>query len=259
MAAGDAKELKRLQRITDPKAVWGQYRELESKFSQGGLVKIPGPKATDEEKAAFRKAVGVPEKPDDYLGKLTLPEGKVLGDADKPLAESFVKALHPAGATPEVVSAAINWYQDFQEQQASDQFNADEDFRSQSRQALETDWGPSMGRNIAAISTVFSAVPGGADIADRILTGRTSDGRLIGDDPAITKWLAGLALEINPLATVVPASADQLKAVGDRLAELRKLSGKDGSEYWNGPNAKKLQTEFAELLAANNKAKARAA
>src|SRR5690606_21070207 len=45
IAAGDKKvydkELKRLQRIADPSGIYGMYRELEGKFTSGGLVKVP--------------------------------------------------------------------------------------------------------------------------------------------------------------------------------------------------------------------------
>src|SRR5574342_335296 len=61
-AAGDKKrynqELKRLQRITDPVGVYGMYREMESKFTSGGLIKLPGKDAKPEEVEAFHKALG---------------------------------------------------------------------------------------------------------------------------------------------------------------------------------------------------------
>ena len=44
-----AKELRRLQRFADPAAVYGTARALESRLSEGGLVKIPGRNASAEE------------------------------------------------------------------------------------------------------------------------------------------------------------------------------------------------------------------
>ena len=53
------------------------YAELEKKVGQA--ITIPSEKASAEEVAAFRKAVGVPEKPEDYkLDKVELPDGKEL-------------------------------------------------------------------------------------------------------------------------------------------------------------------------------------
>ena len=265
MANGDAKELKRLQRFTDPSAIYGSFREMEARFGQGGLIKAPGPKATPEEKAAFHKALGVPEKPEAYLEKIALSDGKVLGDADKPIAEAFAKAIHPAGATQEVVSAAVDWYLGHQEQQAAAQYDQDVAFKNEGTDALKGEWGSSFNSNINAIPTLFGKAPGGANPNDeagvmfRLLNGRTADGKVIGNDPDVLRWLASTALEVNPFATVVPVSADQAKAASDRLAELRKLSGKQDSEYWVGPKAKGLQEEFQKLLEAEQRAKSRAA
>jgi len=92
ISAGDKKiydrELKRLSRITDPAGMYGMYRELEGKFSEGGLTKIPGPDASDDDRAAFWRQLGVPEKPEDYFDGLKLANDAVLGDLDKPVAEA---------------------------------------------------------------------------------------------------------------------------------------------------------------------------
>ena len=44
-----AKELKRLERLSDPTAVFGMYRDLEAKFSEGGLIKVPKEGASEDE------------------------------------------------------------------------------------------------------------------------------------------------------------------------------------------------------------------
>lgn len=36
------KEMKRLERFTDPSALYGQYREAEAKLTSGTLMKVPG-------------------------------------------------------------------------------------------------------------------------------------------------------------------------------------------------------------------------
>jgi hypothetical protein len=50
------------------------YLELEGKL--GAAITVPGDDATDEEKAAYRTKIGVPEKPENYsFEKIELPEG----------------------------------------------------------------------------------------------------------------------------------------------------------------------------------------
>jgi hypothetical protein len=258
-----AKELKRLQRFTDPPSVYGSYRELDGRFSEGGLVKIPGKDAKPEEVAAFNKAMGVPEKPEEYLGALALPGGKVLGDADKPIAESFAKAMHPLGLTPAQMSGAVAWRFEELEREAAAQFEADQTFRSESEGALKKDWGAAFDANTRSITSLFASAPGGADAAKedglmaRVLGGRTTDGRVIGDDPDVVRWFAALAREINPAATLVPATGgDSMKSIEAEIADIEKLMRTDRGAYFKD-QAK--QDRYRELIAARDKIKGRQA
>jgi hypothetical protein len=49
------------------------YREAEHAIRNGGKFNVPGDDAKPEEVAAYHKAIGVPEKAEDYT--ITLPEG----------------------------------------------------------------------------------------------------------------------------------------------------------------------------------------
>lgn len=244
-----AKELKRLGRMTDPTAVYGSFRELDSKFSEGGLIKKPGKDAKPEEIAAFNKALGVPDTPEDLIKAVKLADGKVLGDNDRPLAEAFAKVAQAKGYTPDQYSTAVDFLLTQQEVAAIQQYNDDKAFRAESETGLKQEFGPSYEASIKSISGVFVSAPGGANPDDegslmgRLLGGRTTDGRIIGDDPVITKWLASLALEINPAATIIPSGSGE--TAQSRLEEIRKLRRTDPDKY----NAdKKMQEEEVKLI-----------
>lgn len=213
------KELKRLKQLTSPGAVWAKAAELESKFGAGGLLKMPGPKASDEEKSAFNKAMGIPESPDGYLDKIKLANNRVLGDADKPVIESFAKAVHPAGATPAVVNAATDWWFNFQQEQADRQAEADDTFMRQAEIDLRKEWGGSYKATTSAIATMLADAP--PEVRDYFAGGRAGDGRKTGNDPAMLKWLGGLALELYPAAANY---GDGGGAGSDRLTEIRKIA-----------------------------------
>lgn len=66
------------------------YRALEQKLA--GMVGIPGEDADDETLQRFRRALGVPETPDDY--QIALKDPAVWPDAD------VNRRLHEAGFTP---------------------------------------------------------------------------------------------------------------------------------------------------------------
>lgn len=266
IAAGDKKvydkELKRLQRIADPSGVYGMYRELEGKFTSGGLVKVPGKDASDDEKKAFWKQLGVPEKPEEYFDKIQLKDGAVLGDADKPLVDSFTKAVHQAGATPQFVEAALNWYLDLQEQQAAELDETDEAFRIESERVLKEEFGPAFKRRTNAIASIFATAPGGTDINNesslfaRLMGGRTADGRIIGNDPDMVRWLSSLVSEINPAATVVESGDNSGRTIDEEIAAIERRMKEDRRGYFKD---EAMQARYRELLQAREKVRARGA
>jgi hypothetical protein len=80
--------------------------DLEQKV--GNAVVVPGEKATLEERAAYRKAMGVPDKPEDYkLEDLKLPIPKeILAKIDKSLKET----AHGLNLTPTQVNGLRSWH-----------------------------------------------------------------------------------------------------------------------------------------------------
>jgi hypothetical protein len=264
-AAGDDKafkrELKRLERISDVKSIWGMYRELESKFTSGGLVKIPGKDAKPEDIAAFHKAMGVPEKPEEYFKDIKLENGAVIGEADKPLADAFAQAVHKVGAPPAVVNAAMNWYFQHQEEQAAALDEADDEFKSTSISELKDEYGAGFKRMSNSVRSLFATAPGGSDIENdqslisRVLGGRTADGKVIGNDPQIFRWLVGMAQEINPSVTVVEDGDQSGQSIEDEIKTLEKRMKDDRRGYFKDEAA---QARYRDLLTARDKIRARA-
>lgn len=261
-SAGDEKaykrELKRLQGVTDPAGMYGMYRELESKFTSGGLIKKPGKDAKPEEVSEFHKAIGVPEKVEDYFKDLKLDNGAVLGDADKPLASAFAEAMHKAGTPAPAVQAALNWYFANQENQAAALDEFDDSFRKESEQQLKEEYGPALKRMTNSVAGLFAAAPGGTDLKNegslyaRLMGGRTADGKLIGNDPDIVRWMVGLVREVNPAATVVEDGAGGGKSIDTEISEIETVMRTDRRRY-----DKDLAPRYAQLLAAREKIQAR--
>jgi hypothetical protein len=264
LSAGDkkiyAKELRRLERITDPAGIYGMYREAESRLTSGGLIKVPGKDAKPEEVAEYHKALGVPEKPEDYLKAMTLENGAVIGEADKPLLDGVLAAMHKSGAPPAAVNAMVNWYYAEQEKQAADLDEADDAFRREAEQALKEEFGASFKRSVNAIAPLFATAPGGTDISNdqslyaRLMGGRTADGRVIGNDPDMVRFLIGLAREVNPAATLTEDGDQSGKSIDDELADIQKLRTTEPKRYWSAS----VQARELELITAQQKLRARA-
>lgn len=257
VAAGDKKayerELKRLERMTDPTALYGTYRELEAKFGKGGLIRIPDEKADEKEVAEFRKAMGYPEKPEEFVDRIELEEGLVLGDDEKETAKSFAEAVHSATTPQEFVNKAVNWQLQNRIQALEALDERDENFRTESEAELKEEFGGSYNRNRNAIASLFTSAPGGSDpgnpesLMSQILTGRTADGNIIGNDPRIVRWLAGLAREVNPAATVIDMGKESTQNIETEIKQIKETMRKDRRAYDKDPA---MQQRYRELLAA---------
>lgn len=264
VAAGDdktyKKELARLGRIADPSGLYGMYRELEGKFTSGNLAKIPGKDATEDEVKAFRKAQGVPEKADDYFENLELDNGAKLGDMDMPVAKEFAAKMHEIGAPPAIMKQAFNWYLERQESEAAQVDQADDTHRKDAEVALKEEFGASFERKTNAIPSLFAQAPGGLDVSNpnalisRFLGGRTTDGRLIGNDPDMVKFLSSLALDVNPAQAVMEDGMGSAKTVDDEIKEIEQSRRDNKAAYFKDEN---LQARYRQLLDARSRIQAK--
>lgn len=250
MAGDDKEAAKRLARFTDPAQVFKSLRSLETKMSSGEYKKPLAETATPEEKATWRKENGLPEKADEYVAKLALPNGLVIGEAEKPVVSELAAVAHESNLDPKAFNGLVAKYYEMQDKARQVQEDADVAFKLESEDALRKDWqGPDFRRNLTAVSNLMATWPEG--LAASVLAGRDPNGRKLGDNPAFIRQLAALATELNPAATLVPAgTTDPGKNVQARIAEIRKISQNEPDRY----NADKaMQAELLELNTANLK------
>lgn len=92
-----------------PSSLVKGYLGLEKKLGAGPdriLVK-PSENATEEELAAFARALGVPESPESY--ELPLPEGAQMDERGKEVLGAFQKTVHGLGLTPDQARGMHEW------------------------------------------------------------------------------------------------------------------------------------------------------
>jgi hypothetical protein len=253
--AGDDKDLQRIvARYTDEAAFGKAHRSLLAKLSSGEYRKALPENATAEEKATWRKENGLPEKADDYVTNLALPSGIVIGEAEKPVVSALAAVAHEGNIDPKAFNGLVSKYYELQDQQRQAQEDADAQYKVTAEDALRKDWqGADYRRNLTAVNNLLATWPEG--VAQSLLGGRGPDGRLLGDNPALIRQLASLALELNPAATLVPSgTTDAGKTVASRLKEIRELRRNDPDKY---ERDKDIQKEELELIEADLKMQAR--
>ena len=246
----DPKIIKRLERYASPKAALDALFAAQTRISSGELKSALKPDATPEEKGRWREENGIPATPAEY--DTTLPNGMVLGDADKVLVDEFLTKAHDSNMHPSQVKETLSWFFDRQEQARVAQDARDLEAEMAGVDELRAEFGPDYRRNVAMAKELLAGAPGG--VADRLLGGRMADGTPIGSDPNVIRWLVGLQRELNPVGTVVPgAGTNAVQAVETEISNMRKLMADHKSEYWKGPSAAKMQARYRELTTALSK------
>ena len=202
---GDSRtSLSRFRNVAD---LGKSYLEAQRLIGQkANIVALPGKDAKPEEVAAYRKALGVPEKVEEYAFKPeTLPDGVEWNDElVKPIAAIAHKHNIPPAAMRELAAA-----------QAEIESKRGEMIGQQLHQELETgkaelqkEWGDSFDKNIVRAATAAKLV--GAD--------PHSPGFR---DPAVVKALFALSQKLSddnfvtsdgqPMTTGGPAAAKDIQ------------------------------------------------
>lgn len=244
IAGTDEKGLKQLERYASPADIWNKARALEQKISSGEYKSAtPYPdKGTPEQQAEWRKLNGVPEAPDKY--DLNLGDGVVIGEADKPIVDEFLKAMHAANMPNGLAKPAIQWYLDFAEKQAEALYENDQKAKTDFEDALRPEWGNEYRANIQSINNMLAMAPNG--LAERLLNARMADGTPFGSDPDTMRWLVSLSREINPIPSLTGMGQDQsLTKVEDRIKDIENTMRTDRAKY---NKDEKMQEEYRQLL-----------
>jgi len=252
LAGDDKAYLKTLERFSDPTALAKSYREMQAKQSQM-RAPPPGEGASPEEVATWRKENGLPEAPQGYLDQLSLPNGMVIGEADKPVVAQFAEQAHADNIDPKAFNGLVAKYYAMQDAQAQQRMEADTQFKMTATDDLNKEWGGEFRAHINGISNLMASA--GDDVKDALFNGRTADGHIIGNDPRILRWLAGMAKEMNPMGALMPAGTSNALAAGhSRIAEIEKMMRDQSSGYWKDA---KVQAEYRDLVSARDTMKAR--
>lgn len=249
-AKGDEKLLARLSRYPSQQAALDALIQAQNRISAGGLKAALSEKPTPEELKAWRADHGVPEAPTGY--DIKLPNGVELDDEGKATVDGFVDMAHKNNMKPDQVNAALAYIISQRESQDAAQEQQDAEYYDNAQARLRAEMGSELPLNINLINSVLDAAPEG--LKDSLLQARLPDGSLFGNNPEAIRWLAGLAREINPVATVVPGSGLGAQAtIETELNSIKAMMGDDDSKYWKGPESKALQERFRKLVDVHSK------
>lgn len=131
-----------------------QFKDLPSLFKslkdtkaalsqrQDGMVKLPNSQSTEEEIAAYRDAIGIPESVDGY--ELTLPEASELPEGiqfQEGDLQQFREFAHKNGIAPETASALLRYQAQVEGEQISQIRQEQQDWKADQQEQLRNEWG----------------------------------------------------------------------------------------------------------------------
>ena len=184
--------------------LWKGYRDLEGKV--GKSIAVPGENATAEELAAYRKAIGVPEKPEDYkLEAKDLPEGVKL---DEKLTAEFRAKAHELGMSQAGAEKLFAWYN----QQVVGSLKASVESQKATVEAwqktVRDQWGQNYEPNVRLARRAFAAF-GGKELAEFM------DKTGAGENPAVLEAFRAIGAAISESKLIEPKGAPGRKSDAD--------------------------------------------
>ncbi len=245
--AGEDKELKALlDRHTDPVSLAKKVREQDKLISSGKLRYDLKPDATPEEVAKYRKDMGIPETPAGY--DTTLPDGLVIGDADKPLVNQFLERAHKANMDPRAVRLGLEAYFDMRKAEETALIEGQKTKKAATEALLKTEMGEADYTRAKAV--ISHMLTDGVDDETRafLMNAVGGDGEtVLFNHPGVVRLFASLGQRIFPHGTLVPgADPTQLGTIEARIKELENLQKTNIGKYNADINNR---IEYRNLLA----------
>jgi len=256
IAGDDEKLFKNLERYPDLKTFHKAFDDTQKALRDSGRVKLLGKDATDEDRKAFAKAVGIPEKADGYKIKLELPEGVTLDENDQAQMKAITEMLHARGgmaATPETVKAAHEIFVEMRETAQAALVAAGQKAHEDTLKTLKGEWGADFKNNMgyaqAALTGLF-----GKETAGEILNMRLEDGTKVGDWAPFLRAMttAGRQLAQDPLFLPTNSLQGDPKTLAARKAEIYALRTGDAAQqklYASPEIQQELDTILAKEIA----------
>ena len=231
---------KEAEKSTDPDHFGKRILDLRKQMSNA-IVK-PGKDATEEQIAAYRTAMEVPESIDGYeFPEVEGDNAEVLQAEHKAWAEKFHQLNIPAPAAKELVAMAS----EIKAQVAEAELEADKKFAAESETALKEIWGGDYDKNSKLANRAGEQVFG--DDFEDARTIQMSDGRFLMDHPVMMKMLAEIGREMGEGSLGVVSEGDR-DTLQEQAQELRKKA-EEASANGDRALANKYSEQEREIYA----------
>ena len=203
------------------------FRSIQDFRKRESQVRVPGKDATDEERAAYNKAIGVPESSSDY----EFPAVEDMTDEIKASQETWGKRFHDLGVSKDTAKSLAEMLNEDVQAQLNAQIEADKAFAESQENALKTEWKAEYDTNVTLANRAVAEIANRAGInIETLKQVETKDGRFLLDRSDILKLFATVGREMAE-GTLGPTMSDsERETASDQLRDLRKQISEAQSE-----------------------------
>lgn len=244
--------------LTDEKAkkLAGKYESLDA-LVQGvsklqsqlsDRIKLPGKDATDEDTAKFRKAMGIPEKADDY--KIELPEGMEIGEDEQAVIDALKPIAHEENLPASAFSRFVQRFKEFEQQVINEHQANLEKARESAEAELKKEMGKDYEPNMSvAVWAARDSEYGSAELFEAMET-ETTDGRKVGNIPAVLRHFAKLGRVLKEDGAPGRPDAETKQTLKSDLARLTReaMAAQRGGDTAKADKLFKERQKIADRL-----------
>tara|TARA_R110000765_G_scaffold47579_5_gene97670 strand:+ start:101 stop:967 length:867 start_codon:yes stop_codon:yes gene_type:complete len=217
--AGMSDDLKKTaERFASPDDMVRSVQEARKRES---LVRVPGKDSSDEDRASYHKAIGVPETAEGY--GFELPEGEEATAESDAANKEWGERLHGLNVPTETVNQLLGFMQKDAAAHEKAETKADEAFVEESIAELKREWkGEEFEKNKDIANQAFKEAANRAGVnLEELKFLQTSNGRFLMDDPRMMKIFSVFGREMSEGSLGPTLTDGQRDTMQDQLSEIR--------------------------------------
>lgn len=245
------KYLSQLSRYPSFDKFAGAFFEQRELISKGQHKQGLPEKPTPEQIAEYREQNGIPSSPTDYKVLTGDAGGLVLAEDDLRIMKGVAEVAHKhniteiqlAELTNSMLAGRVAEQEAIMAQHGIDQ-------QTCTRQIKDA-WGSDHQTNLNVIRGLASTLPD--SIRDNFLSAQLADGKMLFNSPEFMVWMADVARQLNPSATVVPNSSNPSQAISDEVKRIEETMRNDPDTYYRDQD---MQTRYRQLIDTQDKMRA---
>lgn len=266
MAGDDPKALEFLNRFADPQQAFKAWQSAQTKLTEGGKIKIPDANSTPEEVAAYNKAIGLPEKVEDYKITAKAPDGYEVTDYDKSALSNITTKVHEAlakGAKPnDIVNFAHNLYYEMSADAATKSEETAADLALETERQMRELWGDAEYDNKIALGIAgaqkFFPTQDQAEF-EKFMGLKLETGHALFDHPIVQRMFAQIGLQhVEDPFFLAAAKGKTDFDPSKRVAEIQKMRTGTSAEQKQYATLSAPGGELERLMAGLERTKQRA-